>query len=277
VDHPAGTARRADFDAHAPGYVGAVDRSVAFTGRDSAFFAARKVELLRSLAAHRVGGLAHSAVLDVGCGTGTTDRLLAGRCASLCGVDVSEEMLAEARAGVPGVEYRWYDGETLPFEDGRFDVVLAICVLHHVPPPERRAFASELARVTRGGGLVAVFEHNPWNPLTRRAVRACPVDEGVVLSSHRSTRELLRGAGVADAAATHYLFSPIGGAPGRAVDRAFSWLPMGGQYVAWGSPSPAAERPSTATHPSRWAAHRPVARLRLVQPAEGEGRPARGA
>ena len=32
-----------------------------------------------------------------------------------------------------------------------------------------------MSRVTRPGGIVAIFEHNPWNPLTRKAVRGLPV------------------------------------------------------------------------------------------------------
>jgi SAM-dependent methyltransferase len=236
VDRAPNAPARADFDEFAPEYVDAVDKSVAFTGRDSAFFAERKVDLLERLAASRVGGLAASSLLDVGCGTGTADKLLVDRCGQLAGVDVSEEMLVEARRTVPGVDYRWYDGFSLPFEGGRFDVVLAICVLHHVEPPDRPAFVAELARVTRPGGLLAIFEHNPFNPLTRRAVSTCPVDEGVVLSRHTQTLALLRQAGIDDANVTHYLFSPLGGGLGRGIDAVFSWLPMGGQYVAWGSP-----------------------------------------
>ncbi len=225
------------FDAHAHEYVGEVDKSVAFTGRDSEFFAGRKVDLLGEVVGGRIGGLDRCAVLDVGCGTGTTDKLLVDKCKSLSGVDVSEEMLVEARRNVPGVDYRFYDGAELPFEDGCFDVVLAICVLHHVEPPQRPGFVAELARVVRPGGLVTIFEHNPFNPLTRRAVSSCPVDVGVTLSSHRRTVGLLRAAGIADAQPRHYLFSPLGGSVGAAIDRLFTWLPMGGQYVAYGTPA----------------------------------------
>ena len=130
------------------------------------------------------------------------------RVGSLFGVDISEEMLAQARGSVPDAEYRWYDGEKLPFPDETFDVVLAICVLHHFPESRRYKFVSEMVRVARSGGIVAVFEHNPLNPLTRHAVNSCQLDEDAVLLRSRETMELLREAAEVQPLLRHYLFSP---------------------------------------------------------------------
>jgi SAM-dependent methyltransferase len=220
-----------DFDAHAHEYVEAVDQSVSFTGRDSAFFARRKVEMLEELAFDSAGTLAGLSVLDVGCGTGTTDRHLVDHVGSLIGVDVSEEMLALAAQSVPAASFKWYNGEKLPFPDESFDVAVTICVLHHVPTSGRALLVSELHRVTRAGGLVAIFEHNPINPLTRYAVNSCDLDDGVVLVPGREATSYLTDAGAADVHRLDYLFSPFGGALGRSVDGALSRLPVGGQYV----------------------------------------------
>ena len=67
----------------------------------------------------------------------------------------------------PGVDYIHYDGALIPLEDASFDLAFASCVLHHIEPVERARATSELARVLRPGGLVAIYEHNPLNPLTR--------------------------------------------------------------------------------------------------------------
>jgi len=202
-----------DFDRYASGYVDDVDRSVSFTGRNSAFYARRKVELLEEIVQQGSRSLEGLSLLDVGCGTGTTDRLLAPRVRSLHGVDVSAEMLVRARQNVPEAQFSWYDGATLPFDDGSFDVVVAICVLHHVPLSQRDRVVSEMVRVCRSEGFVAVFEHNPYNPLTRHAVNTCELDR--------------------DAEHRHYLFSPLGGRSGRSLDRHLRKIPLGGQYVSW--------------------------------------------
>ena len=220
-----------DFDAHANGYVAAVDQSVSFTGRDSAFFAQRKVEMLKDLAQRSTGPLESLSVLDVGCGTGTTDRYLVDHVGSLVGVDVSEQMLTLAAESVPQASFEWYNGEKLPFPDGTFDAAVTICVLHHVPMSDRAKFVSELHRVTRPGGLVAIFEHNPANPLTRHAVNSCDLDDGVVLVKGRAAKAYLEKSGASEVTRTDFLFTPLGGVPGRSVDGVLGWLPIGGQYV----------------------------------------------
>ena len=220
-----------DFDVHAENYVDSVDRSVSFTGRDSAFFARRKVELLEELANRSVGPLSGLSVLDVGCGTGTTDRHLVDHVGSLRGVDVSQEMLVLAAEAVPEASYEWYNGDKLPFPDGSFDVTVAICVLHHVPLSARAKFMAELHRATRDGGLVAVFEHNPLNPLTCHAVNSCELDNGVILAKGSDVGAYLEAAGARSVERRDYLFTPVGGAVGRSIDWILHRLPLGGQYV----------------------------------------------
>ncbi len=220
----------AEFDSHAVRYEEVVDQSVSFTGRDSAFFAARRVEILESIVRpHPLEGLS---VLDVGCGTGTTDRLLRPRVGSLFGLDMSEEMLAKARTNAPDADFGWYDGDGLPFPDEVFDVVMTICVLHHVPISSRVKFISEMVRVARPAGVVAIFEHNPLNPLTRHAVNRCELDRDAVLLSSRETMTLLRYTAESEPSLRHFLFSPLGGPVGRALDRSLQRVPLGGQYVA---------------------------------------------
>jgi ubiquinone/menaquinone biosynthesis C-methylase UbiE len=225
--------RVVDFDAYATGYEEAVDRSVSFTGRDSAFFARRKVEILEDIVRPGLGSLQGLSLLDVGCGTGTTDQFLAPRVQKLYGVDVSEEMLVKAQRNVPAAKFSWYDGEKLPFDDETFDVVVAICVLHHVPMSMRFKVVSEMVRVTRPAGVVAVFEHNPYNPMTRRAVNTCELDRDAVLLSARETIELLKESAEVEPQFRHYLFSPLNGAIGNSLDRHLRNVPFGGQYAAW--------------------------------------------
>ena len=99
----------------------------------------------------------------------------------------------QARRTVPTAEFSWYDGEKLPFPDESFDVVVGICVLHHVPVSKRFNMVSEMVRVTRPEGFVAVFEHNPFNPLTRHAVNSCALDQGVVLLPSTQAVESAQG------------------------------------------------------------------------------------
>lgn len=222
-----------DFDRYSGTYREAVERSIAFSGAGLDVFTRAKARQLLALSARRLGDPRSLSFLDVGCGPGETDRWLEGRVRALTGVDVSSEMVEVARERNPWADYRTVDG-ALPFSSATFDVCFAVCVLHHVPTRERPALMAEMARVTRPGGLVAVFEHNPWNPLTRKAVAACEFDEDAQLLPRREAEALLRGAGLTELEGSYIVFFPRESPPLQWIERRLARLPLGAQHVVSG-------------------------------------------
>ena len=222
------------FDRYSTSYEDAVRRSIGFVGQDVDFFTENKADHLVEIARRSVGDPANLRALDVGCGVGLTDRLLAGRFGALEGVDVSEEAVDRARRENPDVTYRSYDGDDLPYADAEFDVAFAICVMHHVPPERWEAFSHELARVVRPGGITVVFEHNPLNPLTRLAVARCEFDDDAVLLTMRRSRDLLRRAALREVESAYILFFPWRGATFRRGERRLRRVPLGAQYYVAG-------------------------------------------
>jgi SAM-dependent methyltransferase len=124
-----------------------------FMGRFSQPLAARFAELAQVQAGQRV--------LDVGCGPGGLTAQLVARLGAdaVSAVDPSAPFVAAVRARLPGVDVRSAVAERLPFPDDSFDVALAQLVVHFMADPV--AGLSEMARVTRPGGLVAacVWDH----------------------------------------------------------------------------------------------------------------------
>lgn len=227
------TGTRADFDRYRESYEAAVEDAISFAGQEHEFYVEAKARRLLELARRRLGQR-RMRVLDVGCGVGLTDRLLLPHVAALEGVDVSTAMVERARESNPAASYQVYDGRRLPFEEDAFDVAFAICVLHHVEPPDRRPLLAELRRVTRPDGLTVVFEHNPLNPLTRRVVRHCAFDEGVELIGRRELERLHRAAGLDVVDAEYLLFFPWRARPLALLERGLTRLPLGAQYVVAG-------------------------------------------
>ena len=178
----------------------------------------------------RLGDPRELTILDIGCGVGVTDAFLIPEFGQVHGVDVTPGVIDEARAANPTADYQVYDGGRLPFDDASVDVAFAICVVHHVPPADWAAFASEMARVVRPGGLAMLFEHNPLNPLTRRAVNNCEFDEDAVLLGRRTAAGLLTGAGMRVAERKFIVFFPFGAQRLAPVERRLGWLPLGAQY-----------------------------------------------
>ncbi|MDH4984435.1 class I SAM-dependent methyltransferase [Aminobacter anthyllidis] len=224
------------FDAYRTTYSEAVDDAVSFSGLKADYFIRAKAERLVGLLRSTLGDPQALSVLDVGCGIGTYQPILAGRIGKVSGVDPSVECIAEARQRNPQFDYRAYDGVTLPHGDNEFDACYAICVMHHVPTKMWSNFTSELARVTRKDGLVMLFEHNPCNPLTRRAVSNCPFDADATLLSMKTAFQYFRTSGLKEIEGRYILTIPSITGLVRRVDDLFWRLPIGAQYHVTGRP-----------------------------------------
>jgi SAM-dependent methyltransferase len=225
-----------EFDQHGARYEAAMADAIGFAGQPHDVYIEAKGRKLLELAARHLSGR-RPEVLDVGCGIGLTDRHLLGHVRSLHGVDVSEAMVKRAREANPEVDYRVYDGTRLPYEDDSFDLAFAICVLHHVAPAARPGLLRELRRVARPAGLVAVFEHNPWNPFTRRVVRQCVFDEDIELLSRRELAAGFRAAGLKVMDAEFIVLTPWRSRALEALERRLACIPLGAQYLVAGRPS----------------------------------------
>jgi SAM-dependent methyltransferase len=118
-------------------------------------------------------------VLDVGCGTGVLLERVADAGFDTVGLDPSRGMLAQLRTRRPEIPTVAGDGAELPFPNETFDLVYCVAVLHHVAEEGavRRTLA-EMSRVTRRGGHVLVWDHNPANPYWPLLMRRVPQDTG---------------------------------------------------------------------------------------------------
>jgi hypothetical protein len=107
-------------------------------------------------------------------------------------------------------------------------------VLHHVPRAERSGVLERLREKLRPGGRVFVFEHNPLNPLTQRAVRTCPFDDDADLLWPWQAKRLLGAAGFSDVALEYIVFFPRPLALLRPLEPRLGWLPLGAQMLVVG-------------------------------------------
>ena len=224
----------ASFDKYDKSFGAVVQSSIDFSGLPHSFFTAAKADALCELIATRLHGMRNPHMLDVGCGIGELHPLVRSMFGRICGVDVSTTSVAQARIRNPEVQYEAYVGETLPYESATFDLSIAICVLHHVPPPQWVGLLREMRRVVRPGGVVCLIEHNPLNPLTKFAVARCEFDRDAVLLDARRTRALMADAGLHDARSHYFLLLPSAAPLARRVEHSLRGIPLGAQYLASG-------------------------------------------
>ncbi|WP_298259289.1 class I SAM-dependent methyltransferase [Bradyrhizobium sp.] len=223
-----------EFDRYRESYDDAVNRAIAFSGQKvESFTRAKAHDLLRTIASH-FGSQRELNLLDVGCGIGNYHPFLTPVVGSVSAVDVSSACIAKAKERNPVVSYSVYDGDRLPYPDEKFDVAFCVCVIHHVPPGRWQQFVNEMCRVTRAGGLIVVYEHNPAHPLTRKVVHDCAFDRDAVLLTMAQSRALLEGAGCADVTTRSILTLPPMAGLAERLDGLFARLPFGSQYRALG-------------------------------------------
>jgi SAM-dependent methyltransferase len=105
-------------------------------------------------------------VLDVGCSVGSIEMLFhmehpeCARGTRIEGVDISAKSIERAGAlNLPNCTFQAYDGTTLPFADGSFDLAIAIEVIEHVP--DKAGLIAQIFRILRPGGRVFLTTPNP--------------------------------------------------------------------------------------------------------------------
>lgn len=107
-----------------------------------------KVRGVLTQLARRCGG---GRLLDIGCGTGFIINLAHDLFQSIDGIDITPAMLAKVDTSRGNIRLHNGAVESLPFEDGWFDMVSSYAFMHHVA--DHKQILHEVARVLRKGGL----------------------------------------------------------------------------------------------------------------------------
>jgi SAM-dependent methyltransferase len=96
---------------------------------------------------------------DMGCGPGHIARYLHERGVQVCGVDLSQGMVEQARRLTPEVEFRQGDMTALDAADGAWAGIAAFYSIIHITREEMPQALGELRRVLRPGGLLLLAFH----------------------------------------------------------------------------------------------------------------------
>lgn len=210
------------FDAYARDYEALHRSSIGPSGEDPAYFHEYKVDCLVRRK------LVDGPLLDYGCGIGNLTERFVRRWSEVHAYDPSLESVKVARQRAPDARF-YSDVATLP--RNHFAAAVLSGVLHHVPPSGRADVLDSVRRTLRPGGRLVLFEHNPLNPLTRRAVAACPFDDDAILLWPWEARRLVSRSGFAGVTLDFIVFFPRLLAFLRPLEPRLHALPIGAQQM----------------------------------------------
>lgn len=145
--------------------------------------------------------------IDVGCGPGALTGVLVATLGAehVAAVDPSAPFVDSCRQRFPGVDVQLGTAESLPHEDGAFDLAAACLVVHFMT--DAVAGLTEMKRVTRDGGWVGATvwdlagSRAPMWPLWEAFAEIAPEhpgERGLPGGSRQSLVALLEGAGLRD-------------------------------------------------------------------------------
>ncbi|MDH4231631.1 MAG: class I SAM-dependent methyltransferase [Nitrospirota bacterium] len=219
--------KKVDFDDYQKTYNELLRNQVRFFDKNDAYFAEYKVKILKKLARKRP-----QRILEYGCGVGRNLGFLRKHFpgSEIYGCDISGKSLESAAKEHTGTRLFALGKDDIT---KKFDLIFVANVMHHIAPELRLTALRDIDRMLEENGSLFIFEHNPYNPVTRHLVNTCPFDEDAVLVKPAELKSLLSAAGMHVKLVHYTLFFPVFLKWLRFLEAFLVKVPMGGQYFVY--------------------------------------------
>ncbi len=221
-----------EFDNFVEDYKTLHQKSVKLSGYDTSYFDEMKIKEVSDFL--RKKNKQPKSILNFGCGIGKSEPYFRSYFpdAKILGIDVSTKSVTHAKGihrELENVAFMPYDGQTLPTNE-KFDLIFAANVFHHIPFSEHDHCFTLIKNALSEKGSFFLFEHNPYNPLTLKAVKDCEFDADAVLLSPRYSQKKLSEIGFSSLTRHFILFIPFFLRFLQPIEKYLKFLPMGAQY-----------------------------------------------
>jgi SAM-dependent methyltransferase len=219
--------KKVDFDHHAEEYEKVLSEDLSMFGDDSGYFAEYKIRLVKEKISFNPVN-----ILDFGCGIGRNLKYLRKYFpdSNISGCDISQKSIEIAIKNNPNTDFFIINDEKIKEHKNKFDLIFTSCVFHHIKPDIRKDSMSIIDTMLKDKGIFFIFEHNPYNPVTRKIVKDCIWDADAILLKTKETVSLTEDKGFKLKEIKYTLFFPAYLSGFRFLEKYMGFLPLGGQY-----------------------------------------------
>jgi len=222
---------KAEFDLVADQYYEQLSANISISGESPEYFSEYKIRNLHDFV--KKSNLVINEICDFGSGIGNSIpyfRKYFDQSKINC-VEISKRSIEISKTRFPGDESYIHINKKIDLPNNSQDLVFSACVFHHIPDSEHVYWLSEIYRITKPGGYLAIYEHNPYNPLTVKAVNTCPFDiNASLINAGRLQREVMDG-NWKKVQIGYKVFFPSSLKFLRPLEAWLSWIPVGAQYL----------------------------------------------
>jgi len=221
---------RAEFDQYAEQYSDLHKKNIALSGESPDYFSEYKIRDLKKVV--QKTGARSEDIFDFGSVIGYSMPFFRQYFpkSRLSYSDVSDKCLSILNNQCQEGEHTVKISDRIPLNDNSQDIVFSASVFHHIAHDMHDTWFKELLRIAKPGALLAIFEHNPLNPLTLHAVNTCPLDVNAKLIKARNLKKSIASSGWTEAKVAYKVFFPSLLAGLRPLEKHLEWCWAGAQY-----------------------------------------------
>ena len=214
--------KKINFDNYADNYKDYITKSLGNIENNLNYFHIKKSEILK-----KELGYQPKKILDLGCGVGTMLGLMIDKFSgsSFYAYDESKKSMDHIKKIFPKINCL----DNLKTNE-KFDLIFLSAVVHHVKSTDRDAFFKNIYNLLSPNGVMFIFEHNPYNPITLKMVANCEFDADAELIKKNDLINLCKKNNfkIIKSGYIHFFPSKLGFL--FKLESYFKWFFLGAQY-----------------------------------------------
>jgi len=219
-----------DFDKHSSTYDEDLEKGLVLSGESASYFANGRVDSVKCYLDSKNQRI--ESIIEFGCGSGNNIHFLRKYFpqAWICGLDLSSKSMSVCKKRYAADDQISVEEIALHSPPPPVDLVFVNGVFHHIHPEDHGVNLDYIQSILKPGGLLVIFENNPFNPGARWVMSRIPFDQDAVMVNPFHLLKQITSRNFVGSFLNFFFIFPKILAGLRRFEKRFINLPIGAQY-----------------------------------------------